>query len=167
MSIQQSTVRSRTMSRFLLCLSTIGFCLLGGTAAEAKGPCYRVVVTPTYQPVVYYAPAYQEWGACCFFDIQTGRRVCRQDTQHGCETCWGSGTECTWYRGQSCQQACRNYPRPALQAMSYGACCHYDTYSGQYFCRQDTEGGCSICWGPGTECTWSAGKSCSQACGVR
>lgn len=155
------------MSRFFMCLSVVGFCLQGGTTAEANQQCYQVVVTQAYQPVTYYAPVTQEWGACCFFDVQTGRYFCRQDTRGGCETCWGSGTECNWYRGQSCQTACPQYSGRVMQPMTYGACCYFDSASGQYFCRQDTAGGCSICWGPGTECTWSAGKSCSQACGVR
>lgn len=45
-----------------------------------------------------------------------------------------------------------------------GACCYLDPETGQYSCRQDTENGCTICWGPETVCTWNRGLSCSDAC---
>ena len=51
-----------------------------------------------------------------------------------------------------------------ITSSDLGACCYLDPETGQYSCRQDTENGCTICWGPKTTCTWNRGLSCSDAC---
>lgn len=158
------------MCRLNLCLSAIALLAMNCADTRANDACYpkyEVVYVSTHQPVVWQSAAavVQEMGACCHHDPYSGRFFCRQDTRRGCNMCWGPDTECSWRQGQRCTTACPNHSQ-ALTASQYGACCYWDPYSGQYICRQDTENGCTVCWGPGTTCQWHQGRSCSQACPV-
>lgn len=101
------TFKESTMRKLVVFLAALAIGLTFVNTAEAgrRARCRRTRCDRVFRPVVRYVRA-SERGACCMFDPRTGMHYCRQDTQNGCTLCWGPGTECTWQRALSCEQAC-------------------------------------------------------------